>query len=220
MDENEKLVPIYVNECGELDFLKIPGVGLQLAHKLAARRQQEPLSAPIMADIMGSSTEWESVTKFDTSSRTRNRAFSGPKLDRERSEERGRRSQIVPPPKTLIYAGENDWSSFRLKFDRFCTHMRYTKQERVEYMCWTLKGKAAEYYTLLLQQNKRIPYDELIDMMKARFAVHQLREIAMLEFRNALQRPDESLQEWRERGCPRWPFMLSAAEWAPERQMR
>ena len=118
MDENEKLVPVYVNECGELDFLKIPGVGLQLAHKLAARRQQEPLSAPIMADIMGSSTEWESVTKFDTPSRTkntpegmspaielvdaRNRAFSGPKLDRERSEERGGRSQFVPPPKTLI----------------------------------------------------------------------------------------------------------------------
>ena len=215
MDENEKLVPVYVNECGELDFLKIPGVGLQLAHKLAARRQQEPLSAPIMADIMGSSTEWESVTKFDTPARTkntpegmspaielvdaRNRAFSGPKLDRDRSEERGGRSQFVPPPKTLIYAGEHDWSSFRLKFDRFCTHMRYTKQERVDYMCWTLKGKAAEYYTLLLQQNKRISYDELIDMMKARFAVHQLREVAMLEFRNALQRPSESLQEWGER---------------------
>ena len=212
LSENEKLVSVYVNECGELDFLKIPGVALQLAHKLAARRQQEPLSAPIMADIMGSSTEWESVTKFDTPSRTkegmspaielvdtRNRAFSGPKLDRERSEERGGRSQFVPPPKTLIYTGEHDWLSFRLKFDRFCTHMRYTKQERVDYMCWTLKGKAAEYYTLLLQQNKRISYDELIDMMKARFAVHQLREVAMLEFRNALQRPSESLQEWGER---------------------
>ena len=215
MDENEKLVTVYVNECGELDFLKIPGVGLQLAHKLAARRQQEPLSAPIMADIMGSSTEWESVTKFDTPSRTkntpegmspaielvdaRNRAFSGPKLDRERSEERGGRFQFVPPPKTLIYAGEHDWSSFRLKFDRFCTHMHYTKQERVDYMCWTLKGKAEEYYTLLLQQNKRISYDELIHMMKARFAVHQLREVAMLEFRNALQRPSESLQEWGDR---------------------
>ena len=56
MDENEKLIPVYVNECGELDesdVLKISGVGLQLAQKLAATRQQEPLSAPIMADIMG-----------------------------------------------------------------------------------------------------------------------------------------------------------------------
>ena len=33
-------------------------------------------------------------------------------------------------------------------------------------------------------------------MMKARFAVPQLREVAMLEFCNALQTPGESLQEW------------------------
>ena len=44
-----------------MDVLKIPGVGLQLAQKLAATRQQEPLSAPIMADIMGASTECHQI---------------------------------------------------------------------------------------------------------------------------------------------------------------
>ncbi|GFO12376.1 general secretion pathway protein k-like protein, partial [Plakobranchus ocellatus] len=107
--------------------------------------------------------------------------------------------RFVQPPKCLVYAGDSDWAALRLRFERFAREQVFCDQDAKDYLCWVLVGKAAEYYTLLMRQDRVMSYTELMTHMERRFAARHLRETALLRFQNARQRVDESIEEWADR---------------------
>ncbi|GFO25161.1 hypothetical protein PoB_005166600 [Plakobranchus ocellatus] len=85
------------------------------------------------------------------------------------------------------------------KFERFAREQVFSDQDTKDYLCWVLVGKAAEYYTLLVRQNRVMTYTELMTHMERRFAARQLRDTALLHFQNARQQGDDSIEEWADR---------------------
>ena len=60
--------------------------------------------------------------------------------------------KYVNPPKTLTYAGDADWASFKLRYEKFCRDQKYMDLASLDYLCWVLTGKAAEYHALVIRR--------------------------------------------------------------------
>ncbi|GFO14332.1 hypothetical protein PoB_004083700 [Plakobranchus ocellatus] len=110
--------------------------------------------------------------------------------------------RFVQPPQCLLYAGDSDWAAIHLRFERFAKEQVFCDQDAKNYLCWILVGKAAEYYTFLVRQDRVMTYTEFMTHMERRFAARHLRETALLRFQNARQHGDESIEEWADRIHP------------------
>ena len=109
--------------------------------------------------------------------------------------------KYVNPPKTLTYAGDADWASFKLRYEKFCRDQKYMDLASVDYLCWVLTGKAAEYHALVIRRYPGITYREMMDQLEKRFGFRQLPQTAYLQFHQSRQKQDEKLEEWAERVC-------------------
>ena len=109
--------------------------------------------------------------------------------------------KYVNPPKTLTYAGDADWASFKLRYEKFCRDQKYMDLASLDYLCWVLTGKAAEYHALVIRRYPGITYREMMDQLEKRFGFRQLPQTAYLQFHQSRQKQDEKLEEWAERVC-------------------
>ena len=60
---------------------------------------------------------------------------------------------------------------------------------------WSLVGKALDFFTITSDIEK-YSFRRIIKKLEARFGVNELTETSKVKFRQASQRPDESLEDW------------------------
>lgn len=59
-----------------------------------------------------------------------------------------------------------------------------------------MEGKASEYYALIVERNRNVEYGDLV---RKRFGFKELPETAQVQFQNARQALEESLEDWADR---------------------
>ncbi|GFO35625.1 hypothetical protein PoB_006213000 [Plakobranchus ocellatus] len=99
--------------------------------------------------------------------------------------------KFIQPPKSLIYSGESSWAAFEMKFKRFVREQMFSEKEAKDYLCWVLVGRATDYYTLMMREDRHMPLRQLMKRMEQRFASKHLRETALIRFQNAKQRIED-----------------------------
>ncbi|GFN84201.1 hypothetical protein PoB_001070700 [Plakobranchus ocellatus] len=117
----------------------------------------------------------------------------------ESDDESGHSRKFIQPPKSLIYSGESSWAEFEMKFKRFVREQMFSEKEAKDYLCWVLVDRAADYYTLMMREDRHMPLRQLMKRMEQRFASKHLRETALIRFQNAKQRTEESIEDLAER---------------------
>ncbi|GFO19334.1 hypothetical protein PoB_004583900 [Plakobranchus ocellatus] len=80
-----------------------------------------------------------------------------------------------------------------MKFKRFVREQMFSEREAKDYLCWVLVDRAADYYTLMMREERHIPLRQLMKRMEQRFASKHLRETALIRFQN-----EESIEDWAE----------------------
>ncbi|MES9883358.1 MAG: helix-hairpin-helix domain-containing protein [Sedimenticola sp.] len=107
--------------------------------------------------------------------------------------------KMVNIPKTLTYDGRNSWQAFYAKFSKYAEVQGWSENECKDYLCWCLEGKASEFYALLIERNTKIDFFDLATKLEKRFGFKDLPETAHIQFMQARQLPQESLDEWADK---------------------
>ena len=102
-------------------------------------------------------------------------------------------------PKGLTFDGKTSWASFKRKFETYAEASSWSENEKNHAMCWSLTGKAADYYALLTERDAQIDYSTLMDRMERRFGARELPETSYARFASAQQRENEELEDWADR---------------------
>ncbi|CAC5404165.1 unnamed protein product [Mytilus coruscus] len=87
-------------------------------------------------------------------------------------------SKVSNAPKNIKYEGKGNWQAFFTKFARYPEVCEWGPQECIDQLCWCLEGKASDYNALITERD---------------------RETARVQFNNARQAPEESLEDWADR---------------------
>ncbi|VDH89508.1 Hypothetical predicted protein [Mytilus galloprovincialis] len=95
--------------------------------------------------------------------------------------------------------GKGNWQAFFTKFARYAEVCEWGPQECKDQLCWCLEGKASEYYALITERDREVSYRELVEKLHKRFGFKALPETAQVQFNNARQAPEESLEDWADR---------------------
>lgn len=98
-------------------------------------------------------------------------------------------------PKGLTYDGKSNWTAFKRKFERYAVASNWTEDECKDAICWSLTGKAADFYALVTERDATVSYLLLMDKMERRFGVRELAETSYARFQSALQKPEEELED-------------------------
>jgi hypothetical protein len=113
--------------------------------------------------------------------------------------ERVKRDLFKFIPKTLTFDGTGNWLAFKRKFLKYTKLTEMTSEECADMLCWCLTGKAIDYYTAITERHENMPYDTLLVKLDGRYGDCELVETAQLKFRQALQKQDESIEDWADR---------------------
>ena len=108
-------------------------------------------------------------------------------------------SKVSNAPKNIKYDGKGNWQAFFTKFARYAEVCEWGPQECKDQLCWCLEGKASEYYALITERDREVSYRELVEKLHKRFGFKALPETARVQFNNARQAPEESLEDWADR---------------------
>ena len=105
----------------------------------------------------------------------------------------------VQVPRALTYDGRGNWQAFNTKFSLYADECGWDNKQRKNQLCWSLEGKASEYYTMLLSREPHIEYPVLLQRLGRRFAFRELSETSQVQFNYAKQQSDESSMDWADR---------------------
>ncbi|CAC5424769.1 unnamed protein product [Mytilus coruscus] len=108
-------------------------------------------------------------------------------------------SKVTNAPKNIKYDGKGNWQAFFTKFARYAEVCEWGPQECKDQLCWCLEGKASEYYALITERDQEVSYRELVEKLHKRFGFKALPETARVQFNNARQTPEESVEDWADR---------------------
>ena len=64
---------------------------------------------------------------------------------------------------------------------------------------WSLEGKALDFFTIKTTDIEKYSFHTIIKRLEARFGVKELTETSKVKFRQAYQKPEESLEDWADR---------------------
>ena len=112
---------------------------------------------------------------------------------------RRKRRESCALPRFLEYDGKSSWLTFRRKFETLADAEDWTRQQRKDRLCWSLQGKAADYYAVITDREDDLTYSQLMKKLEYRFGMKDLAETAQMEFEQASQRRDENLEDWADR---------------------
>ena len=102
-------------------------------------------------------------------------------------------------PKGLIFDGKSNWFAFKLKFSLYASQLDWTPEDCFNCLCWSLTGKAADFYAILLEQKHTLNYRQLLNKLESRFGAKELPATAQGLFQQATQAPRETLEDWADR---------------------
>ncbi len=114
---------------------------------------------------------------------------------------RRRRRRRGPPilPKNLSYDGRGNFSAFRQKFEMYARAYNWNPNNCKNCLCWSLTGKASDFYLTITERDATMTYDHIILRLEKRFGEKDLDETAQVRFHQAIQQPNESLDDWADR---------------------
>ena len=81
----------------------------------------------------------------------------------------------------------------------YATQLGWTSDDCLSCLCWSLTGKAADFYANLLEQKFKLTYRQLLSKLECRFGSKDLPATAQGLFLQATQDPRESLEDWADR---------------------
>ena len=102
-------------------------------------------------------------------------------------------------PKGLIFDGKSNWFAFKHKFSLYAFQLGWTPEDCFNCLCWSLTGKAADFYAILLEQKHTLNYRQLLNKLESRFGAKELPATAQGLFQQATQAPRETLEDWADR---------------------
>ena len=102
-------------------------------------------------------------------------------------------------PKGLIFDGKSNWFAFKHKFSLYASQLGWTPEDCCNCLCWSLTGKAADFYAILLEQKHTLNYRQLLNKLESRFGAKELPATAQGLFQQATQAPRETLEDWADR---------------------
>ena len=118
----------------------------------------------------------------------------------DREKERQHNIEVMKAlPKNLVFDGKSNWFAFKHKFTMSATQLGWTSDDCLSCLCWSLTGKAADFYAILLEQNLKLTYKQLLSKLECRFGSKELPATAQGLFLQAAQDPRESLEDWADR---------------------
>ena len=69
-------------------------------------------------------------------------------------------------PKDLVFDGKSNWFAFKHKFELYATKLGWTSDDCFNCLCWSLTGKAADFYAILLEQKHKLNYRQLLSKLR------------------------------------------------------
>jgi hypothetical protein len=95
-------------------------------------------------------------------------------------------------PTNLTFDGKGSWEAFIFKFSRYAEKCQWSNGDKLCALCWTLEGKALDYYVILHKSGEVQSYAFLYDKLEARFGDQISPEAAQGQFYQAFQNSGES----------------------------
>lgn len=95
--------------------------------------------------------------------------------------------------------GKENWLGFKHKFLRYAEVRNWTQQEMRDHLCWSLEGKASDYYASTVHREVDIGFNGLMQKLEKRFGGMQLPDTAQEQLANSKQKAEESIEEWADR---------------------
>ena len=74
--------------------------------------------------------------------------------------------------------------------------MKWSETESKYYLMWSLEGKALDFFTITTTDIEKYSFHRIIKRLETRFGVKELTETSKAKFRQAYQKPEESLEDW------------------------
>lgn len=102
-------------------------------------------------------------------------------------------------PKSLRFDGKSNWMSFKRKFKSYRQVLNWSETESKDYLLWSLEGKALDFVTVSATKIEEYSFRKIVKKLESRFGVQELKETSKAKFRQACQKPDESLEDWADR---------------------
>ncbi|VDI24405.1 Hypothetical predicted protein [Mytilus galloprovincialis] len=93
-------------------------------------------------------------------------------------------SKVTNAPKNIKYDGKGNWQAFFTKFARYA-----------EVCEWGPRNARTNF----AERDRGVSYRELVEKLHKRFGFKALPETAQVQFNNARQAPEESLEDWADR---------------------
>ena len=110
-----------------------------------------------------------------------------------------RRGDPKSLPKNLQYDGKTSWFSFKQRFESYIAVLKWEESECKDYLFWSLEGKALDFATLQMRLSNNFSFRQLMDKLEIRFGSLELTETSRLDFQQASQDHNESLEDWADR---------------------
>ena len=102
-------------------------------------------------------------------------------------------------PKGLVFDGKTNWFAFKHKFMLYANKLGWTTDDCYNCLCWSLTGKAADFYAVLLEQKLQLNFRQLLSKLESRFGTRELPATAQGRFQQATRDPKETLEDWADR---------------------
>lgn len=99
----------------------------------------------------------------------------------------------------MKFDGRSTWLSFKRKFNSYRDVMHWSEEECKDYLMWSLEGKALDFFTITTTESDRYSFRRIMKKLETRFGSKELTETSIAKFRQACQRPDETLEDWADR---------------------
>ena len=84
-------------------------------------------------------------------------------------------------------------------FESYRSVFNWGEQECKDYLTWSLEGKALDFFTITIRMDEEFTFKEILKKLESRFGSVELIETARVNFQQASQHSEETLEDWAER---------------------
>ena len=84
-------------------------------------------------------------------------------------------------------------------FDSCRSVSNWGEQECKDYLTWSLEGKALDFFTITFRIDEEFTFKEILKKLESRFGSVELIEIDRVNFQQAYQHSEETLEDWTHR---------------------
>ena len=169
-----------------------------LTHNFEKMEEHRQFTSPTMEQIDLAQTPIPRLTSTSKKSRklrinrTRNRQSSF-------RHDNTRRGNPALLPKNLFFNGKTSRFSFIKMFESYRSVFNWGEQECKDYLTWSLEGKAMDFFTITIRMDEEVTLEEIIKKLESRFGSVELIETARVNFQQASQHSEETLEDWADR---------------------